>query len=125
MHVSVQAPPTRMIERRPPRRRLRRKSIWRRVVGPLAKYCVLAAAVLMLGQMVAGKVARPLRLLRSESRESQRIAAEIRSLRKRNEALERQLRYLRTPRGAAQAARKLGYVKPGEILLVLPPEATK
>jgi len=120
--MSVQAPPRRNIERRPPRRRVRRRSVWRSIVWPIAKYSAMAAVVFLLGQMVAGKVARPLKLLNSESRESRRITAEIESLRRQNEALERRIRYLHTPRGAAQAARKLGYVKPGEIMLVLPPE---
>ncbi len=122
--MSVQAPPARHLERRPPRRRPRRRSVWRRIVWPIAKYAVVAVLVFLLGQVVLGRAARPFRLLNSESRESQRLAAELQSLRKRNEALERQLRYLKTSRGAAQAARKLGYVKPGEILLVLPPGAT-
>jgi cell division protein FtsB len=102
---------------------MRRRSVWRNIIWPVAKYGALAAMVFLLGQMVAGKVARPFRLLNSESRESQRMVAELESLRKQNETLERRLRYLQTPRGAAQAARKLGYVKPGEILLVLPPES--
>ncbi|MGC8863121.1 MAG: FtsB family cell division protein [Armatimonadota bacterium] len=121
--MSVQTLPTGTVERRPPRRRLRRKSVWRRIAWPAAKYSAVAATIFMLGQIVAGNVARPLKLLRSESRESRLIAAEIESLRKQNAALERQLAYLKTRRGMAQAARKLGYVKPGEILLVLPAES--
>ncbi len=122
--MSVQAPSVRTVDRRPPRRRVRRRLLWRRTARLIAKYSAIAAIVFMLGQVVAGKVARPLMLLNEESRESRQIAAELRSLKERNRALERQLRYLQTPRGAAQAARKLGYVKPGEVLLVLPPEAT-
>jgi cell division protein FtsB len=122
--MSVQAPPRKIMDRPPPRRRVRRRSVWRSIIWPVLKYSAVAALVFLLGQMVAGKVARPFRLLRSELRETDRITTELKSLRKQNEALERRLKYLQTPRGAAQAARKLGYVKPGEVLLVLPPKAT-
>ncbi|MCX8053744.1 MAG: septum formation initiator family protein [Armatimonadetes bacterium] len=88
------------------------------------KFLAIAVAILLLAQVVIGTVSRPLRLLKAESSEYKRIAAELKSLKKSNEKLERQLIYIRKPHGAAQEARKIGYVKPGEILLVLPPNAT-
>jgi cell division protein FtsB len=94
-------------------------------VWPLVKYAVIAAAAVLLAQAVAGRVARPIGLLNTEYREKQRVAAELESLKKENELLQRRIKYLQTPRGAAQAARRLGYVKPGEITLVLPPEPPK
>ena len=120
--MSVQAPPRRVIERTPPRRRVRRRSVWNVIVWPVVKYGALAAVIVSLAVVVAVRVARPLKLLNRESRETARIAADLESLKKENEALDRRIKYLQTPRGAAQAARKLGYVKPGEIMLVLPPE---
>jgi len=70
--------------------------------------------------MVIGKVARSFRLLGNESSETRRLGSELANLKKQNAEMERQINYLKTPQGAAQAARKLGYVKPGEISLVLP-----
>ena len=123
--MSALAPPRMTVERVPPRRRRPKRSVWRRTVWPLVKFAVIAAAAVLLAQAVAGRVARPIKLLNTEYREKQLVAAELESLKKENESLERRIKYLQTPRGAAQAARRLGYVKPGEITLVLPPEPAK
>lgn len=84
----------------------------------LVKLTVLAVAV-VLGIALVGKVLRPIRLVSNEQRQKNRIVAEYKSLRAQNEILRRQLRYLQTPDGIAQEARKHGFVKPGEISLVI------
>jgi len=77
---------------------------------------VLAA---MIGVAVAEKIARPFQLRGAEDRELQRVQSELTMLRKENTDLDRRLRYLKSKAGIASIARKLGYVKPGEIWLVI------
>ncbi len=123
--MSIQAPPRRTIERVPPRRRKPKRSIWRRTVWPVTKYLALTALIVMAGWNVVGKVARPFKLLHTEYGETRQVRAELESLKKENETLERRIRFLQTSEGAVQAARRLGYVKPGEITLVLPTEPVR
>ncbi len=120
--MSADTTVTRTTERVPPRRRKIKHSLWQTTVWPLARLtavCVVGAFILVA---VTAKIVRPFNLLSRESRETQRCANQLEALKKENSDLERQIKYLQTSRGAAQAARKLGYVKPGEITLVLPPE---
>ena len=49
-----------------------------------------------------------------------KIESELKKLEKENADLMRRLEHLNTPQGIAQAARQLGWVKPGEITLVIP-----
>lgn len=79
-------------------------------------------ALLMVGVLAFNKIRRPIVLLHNEQRDRDRVIAEYNSLRDENETLRRQLDYIRTSRGIAQAARKQGFVKPGEISLVIPEE---
>jgi cell division protein FtsB len=109
------------LERVPPRRRRPKRSIWRKTVWPLMKIVAIGAVTVF----VLNKVAKPFRLYDREYRETRQIALELDSLQKENIALSRQIKYLKTKKGAAQSARKLGWVKPGEITLVLPPENNK
>lgn len=108
-------------ERVPPRRRRPKRSVWRKFVWPLVKISVIAA----LAVFIIGKIARPFRLYSREHRETRQVALQLESLRKENAAMERQIKYLKTGEGSAQAARKLGWVKPGEITLVLPDSNSK
>ncbi|MEN6357307.1 MAG: hypothetical protein ABFD83_09510 [Armatimonadota bacterium] len=108
-------------ERIPPRRRRPKRSVWRKIVWPLIKVSVVAA----LAVFIIGKIARPFRLYNREYRETRQIALQLETMRKENAAMERQIKYLKTAEGSAQAARKLGWVKPGEITLVLPDSNSK
>ncbi len=106
--------------RRVPLRRRRKRSVFRRIVWPTLVVLFLVAATALAGTLVTGKIVRPFQLCDTETREKQRIARELETLRKENADLERQIDHLKTPRGIADAARKLGYVRPGEITLVIP-----
>jgi len=75
--------------------------------------------ILVIVVTVIVNIARHFRLLSAESLEVRKARQELASLKKENAELERRIAYLKTPRGRAQAARKLGYVKPGEIIIVL------
>lgn len=83
-------------------------------------FSVVVVLVAVVVNAAVCKIARPFHLLSSECREKQRIAAQLETVRAENRAIDRRTKYLQTPQGAAQAARKLGYVKPGEITLILP-----
>ncbi|MCL5103263.1 MAG: septum formation initiator family protein [Armatimonadetes bacterium] len=115
--MSVQAPPRRTAPRVPPRRKRPRRSAWR-TIWPLVKFVVAATVVALL----LGKVVRPFRLYDTETRATRQLEHDLQTLRMENALLERRIKYLQTPKGAAQAARKLGWVRPGEVTLVLPPE---
>ena len=63
---------------------------------------------------------RPVKLYSRESHETKILAEKVADLKKENADLQRRISYLKTEEGSAQAARKIGWVKPGEITLVLP-----
>ena len=104
----------------PPHRRRQKRSLWRDTIWPLIKLLSVAVVAIVLGVMVGNKILRPFELCSRESRETRQLAAQMEALKNQNTILERQIRFLKTPRGSAEAARKLGWVKPGEITLVLP-----
>lgn len=112
-------------DRIPPRRRRPRKTVWRRTVWPLVKLILIVTVVVIVGDIVATKVVRPFKLYSREYRETQQLSAEIEQLRNENAALDRRIKHLQTPRGVSRAARELGYVKPGEITLILPEDESK
>lgn len=84
---------------------------------------VVVAVALTLGCSVASKILRPIRLVGTEKRERARVVSDYFALRKQNEDLRRQLHYLQTNEGIAQEARKQGFVKPGEVSLVIPEDS--
>lgn len=106
----------------PPRRRKPRRTVLNAVVLPALKTGILVLIVVIVSAAIINKIARPFKLWNREDREVRQVAAELSALRKENVELERRLRYLKTPEGVAQAARRLGWVKPGEVSLVLPEE---
>lgn len=112
--------PRRIPQRVPPRRRRPRKSFLKSFLWPLIKTAAVIAVATLLGSVVLAKIARPFQLYSQEGREVQRISSELQQLRKENAELQRRIRYMNTSEGITYAARKLGWVKPGEITLVLP-----
>ncbi|MCE5200616.1 MAG: septum formation initiator family protein [Armatimonadota bacterium] len=119
--MSVRTMPKHSHERTPPRRRRPRRSVWRKTVWPLLKFMFLVSALVFGLQ----RVTQPLVLYSRESRETRDVQTELQRLQKENADLERRIKHLQTPEGAAQAARDLGWVKPGEITLILPDETNK
>jgi cell division protein FtsB len=90
------------------------------VLAPILVKVLVVVVALTIGTWLVYKVLRPIRLFDNEQRQKARIVAEYKSLRTQNDDLRRQLAYIKTSRGIAQAARKQGFVKPGEISLVIP-----
>jgi len=105
--------------------RRKRRLLSKRAFMRLLTTTLVVGVALAIGTWLVGGVLRPIRLVTSEQRERDRVVAEYKSLRKHNEDLRRQLRYLQTPRGIEQEARKLGFVRPGEIALVIPDHPSK
>lgn len=86
----------------------------------------MAPASLMLAIVALGWVLyAPMKIQYQESREQQRLQAELDSLKARNETLSAQVGRLRTPEGVEEVARQtLGMVKQGEhAYVVLDPSA--
>ena len=118
--MSVQFPRSPQPARIPPHPRRRKRPSPRKLVWSVIKVTVVVVLAAMIGTAVAGKIARPFQLRGAEDRELQRVQSELTTLRKENIILDRKLRYLKSKAGIASIARKLGYVKPGEISLVIP-----
>ncbi len=106
-------------------RRRRRRWYARKSFARLLLAILVAAVALWLDSSFVSKILRPFRLVSVEKREHARIVGDYQALKKQNAALRRQLHYLQTPEGIAQEARKQGYVKPGEVSIVLPEEKPK
>jgi cell division protein FtsB len=120
----------RMSAPRPVHRRIKivaparkRRRLFRSIVPFLAK-TFLFFAVVLAGFWLLNKGMRPIRLISHEKRERDKVVAEYNALRQENEQLRRQLAHIKTQRGISQAARKQGFVKPGEISLVIPESTT-
>lgn len=104
------------------RMKRRRRPAARIPLKPWIIRIAVVAAALVIGSSVFGKIIHPIKLVRNERRENARIISSYNSLKKQNADLRRRLAYLKTPEGIAQEARKQGFVKPGEVSLVIPDE---
>lgn len=98
----------------------RRRPITRVALKPWLIRIAVVAVALVLGTFVVCKVLRPIRLVGNERRAKAKVVSDYNGLRKQNDELRRRVAYLKTPEGIAQEARKQGFVKPGEISLVIP-----
>ena len=74
----------------------------------------------MLGSSGICKILRPIRLVGNERRAKAKVVSDYNGITNQNDELRRRVAYLKTPEGIAQEARKQGFVKPGEISLVIP-----
>lgn len=106
----------------PAGRKRPRRSIWRRTIWPLIKLIsILVLAVVVVGAVCA-KSCRPVWLLLREYHAARELSSKLDAVKRENADLDRKIKYLQTRQGAEAAARRLGYVLPGEITLVLPPK---
>ena len=114
-HLSV-----RCSNRVPPKRRKPKYSIWRAKVWPAVKISFVTIVFVMFAWCILNRAWRPVKLYTREYRETQQLAKQVAEMKHENADLERRINYLKTSRGSAEAARKLGWVKPGEVTLVMP-----
>jgi cell division protein FtsB len=101
--------------RRAARRPRRRLALWTRVA-------LLGLAVSVMALAVIGLVAKAIRPYREASLQSRQLAEtkqQISSLDSENDSLRRRIAYLKTSDGIIVEARKMGYLKSGEIPFVV------
>lgn len=106
-------------ERVRPRRRRPKRSPWRIVLSVIGYAVLIACAV-----VVVCEASRPFMLYDREKEAAMALQKQLEDCRRENAALERRIKHLQTPEGQAQAARELGWVRPGEITLVIPDKTT-
>ncbi len=111
--------------RAPRRAKPSRKSRWKkppRILGVWARvallFCFLAVMVLLAVALVA-KAVRPYREAQGQSVQLARTQSESSALAAQNALLTRHIAYLKTSDGVASEARKMGYLRPGEIPIVV------
>lgn len=109
----------------PRRAKPSRKSQWRkppRILGVWARvallFCFLGVLAFLAVALVA-KAVRPYREARRQSVQLARTQAESSALAAQNALLQRHITYLKTSDGVASEARKMGYLRPGEIPIVV------
>ncbi len=77
------------------------------------------AAILFCAKAVIMKAARPYLISYGESRESSEIKRQIAEVYAENKALKKEIPHLLSPEGMEAEARKLGWVKKGEVAIVV------
>jgi len=108
------------------RRQARRKKAgWkrpRRILGLWARVGMAVALVVVsvfLAITLVAKIARPYREAGIQSNELSATRQQSDALATENTALIRRIAYLKTPQGIASEARKMGYLRPGEVPMVV------
>lgn len=100
-----------------------RRARRRRQVRILLLLACLGVAVFIV-RAAAMKAARPYVISYTESRERANIQRQIAQANAEKNALKRDIAYLDTPEGKEAEARKLGWVKQGEVAVVVPDAGT-
>ncbi len=107
------------------RARRARNSRWkrpRRILGLWARYTLLAGVIVVTVFLAFGLVAKAVRPYREAGIQSAQLAetrSESDALAAENTVLARRIAYLKTPDGIASEARKMGFLRPGEIPIVV------
>ncbi len=104
-----------------PRRPKRRPP--RRILGLWPRLALLVVVLVVLTVAAVGLVAKIARPYREADRQAGQLEATRRSteaLDRENDRLRRRIASLQTPDGVASEARKIGFLRPGEIPLVIP-----
>ena len=111
--------------RAPRRAKPSRKSQWKkppRILGVWARValllCFLGVLVFLAVALVA-KAVRPYREARGQSAQLAQTQAENSAVAAQNALISRHIAYLKTNDGVASEARKMGYLRPGEIPIVV------
>lgn len=95
-------------------KRRRRRSAFRQMM-----LVAVVAVVCLTGFAVVRKTFRPVGLYLRERAELRKSEAALRDMREDNKNLQVKKKYLESPTGAQAEARKLGYVRAGEIPIVI------
>lgn len=98
----------------------------RRILGMWARVTLLAAFIGVLGLAIFGivtKAIRPYREARTQKGQMSVTREQIAALDAQNADLRRRIAYLKTPEGKTTEARKMGFIKDGEIPIVVEGQA--
>lgn len=101
------------------RMRRRRRS---RILGMWARIAMLSAAIgvlLLIAVALVAKAVHPFTEANTMQNQLSATNDQIAEIDAQNAAYQRQLNYLKTPAGQEAEARQLGYLRPGEIAVVL------
>jgi len=107
------------------RKARRRRSRWsrpRRILGMWARLGMLAVVIAVLVLLAFTMVAKAIRPYREASVQNTQLSETRRqssALEAENALLARRIAYLKTPGGVASEARSMGYLRPGEIPIVV------
>jgi len=85
----------------------------------MAIWVAMAAMVVVVTYGVLRKTLRPVLLCWRERAEVHKLDDQLKRAEREHRALLERRRYLRSPEGAEIEARKLGYVRPGEISIMI------
>ena len=99
----------------------------RRILGLWARLALLTVFIGMLTAVAAALVAKAIRPYREASIQSSLLAdsnRQIQNIDAENASLRRRISYLQTSEGEMSEARKMGYLRPGEIPIVVEGAAT-
>jgi hypothetical protein len=105
----------RAVRSRPARRSTRKRRPVLKVIVHVLIACVVVCCVVL----VIAKAIKPILLLRAESRQIAELEKQSEKVQAENRSLTEQKNYLQTARGKEQEARKLGWVKPGEVGVIV------
>lgn len=101
-----------------PARRLKRRKKPSRVLGVLIT--ILGVCVLLLVVwLTLAKLTKPYLISHGESKQIEEIEKQIAELEADNKKLREEIDYIKSPRGIEIEARKLGWVKEGEVAIVV------
>ena len=101
-----------------------RKSRFARAFRALFTFTLIACVLFCIGAFVA-KASKPYLISYGESKEISDIKNQIADARAENMAIKKDIKYLSTPEGKEAEARKLGWVKEGEVALVIEPHESE
>ncbi|MHB0998789.1 MAG: FtsB family cell division protein [Armatimonadota bacterium] len=100
-------------------KRSRRRKPGRARLMRLLTAILIIAIVASISWMIIVKITRPYRIAYIESKDITEIKNQITEAERENKALKDDLAYISRPEGKMVEARRLGYVKEGEIAVVL------
>ncbi len=105
---------------RPKKTRRQRRRRHSRYALQLSGAALAIAFTLFLGVLVIEKAAHPYWLGHQVGQRVATLKADLHAQRQRNGSLRREVRYLSSDEGAEVVARRLGYRRPGEQVLLFP-----
>ena len=89
------------------------------MLSPLFTYLLIAVTILIAARLTYS-ISWPLRQMIQKNRESDQLETNIQDMKLKNQELQKESASLRTDAGMELEARKMGYIKKGEVMLYIP-----